>query len=60
MIFDELPGAVQQKDVAVPTDPEWKYSVNVMMQSISILLYSVLLVYLLHNTYKYLVVAKRY
>jgi len=60
MIFDELPGAGQQKGVAVPTDPEWKYSVNAVMQSISILLYFVLLVYLLHNTYKYLVVAKRY
>lgn len=46
--------------VAVPTDPQWKYNVNLAMQITVMVLYSVLLVYVLHNTYRYLVLAKRY
>lgn len=55
----ELPGAVPE-EVAVPTDPQWKYNVNLVMQITAMVLYSILLVYVLHNTYRYLVLAKRY
>lgn len=48
------------EDVLVPRDPAWKYRVNLAIQSTAMVLYIILLVYVLHNTYRYVVVAKRY
>lgn len=47
-------------DVPVPVSPEWKYKVNIAYQTLAILLYSTVLIFVLHNTYKYLFVKKRY
>jgi hypothetical protein len=46
--------------VLVPTDPYWKYQVNMAIQIVSIVLYSILLAYVLHNTYVYLWLKQRY
>jgi hypothetical protein len=47
-------------DVPVPLSPEWKFKVNIGYQTLAILLYSIVLIFVLHNTYKYLIVKKRY
>ena len=47
-------------DVRVPRDPYWKYNVNILIQTFSIFLYSLVLIFTLHNTYRYLVINKRY
>lgn len=46
--------------IPVPTDPYWKYQANMIIQIVSIVLYSILLAYSLHNTYLYLWLRQRY
>ena len=59
LITDPLPGYMPT-DVAVPTEPAWEYNTNIAIQVFAILLYSVLLIYVLHNTYVYLWLKKKY
>jgi hypothetical protein len=54
------PVKYRKPDVAVPTEPHWKYSLNEGIQITDIVLYSLLLIYVLHNTYKYLWIKRRY
>lgn len=57
--MSSMPALLPDK-IAVPTDPYWQYLLNFAIQIASIALYGVLLVFLLHNTYKYLWLKQRY
>lgn len=59
MLADSMPSYFKEA-VAVPTEPQRKYYINIAMQVTAILLYFVLLVCVLYNTFRYVVLAKRY
>jgi hypothetical protein len=60
MSFMSNTNSNEPTDILVPRDPEWKYNYNIFLQVSSIVLYSALLIFIVHNSYEYLWRKKRY